>query len=64
MTGAHVSVVLFCFVFFPALGGGGARGWVVDTAGHGGWFHPAGVGLLAKCRVVFGHLTSTCDECC
>ena len=29
-----------------------------------GWFHPAGVGLLTNCRVVFGHLTSTCDECC
>ena len=42
----------------------GARGWVVDTAGHGGWFHPAGVRLLAKCRVVCGHLTCTCDECC
>ena len=42
----------------------GARGWVVDTAGHGGWFHPAGVRLLAKCRVVCGHLTSTRDECC
>ena len=62
MTGAHVSVVLFCFVF-PCIGAG-ARGWVVDTAGHGGWFHPVGVGLLVKGRVVCGHLTSTCDECC
>ena len=51
------------FFFFPYIGAG-ARGWVVDTAGHGGWFHPAGVRLLAKCRVLCGHLTSTCDECC
>ena len=55
MTGAYVSVVLFCPVC-PCIGAG-ARGWVVDTAGHGGWFHPAGVGLLTNCRVVFGHLT-------
>ena len=34
MTGAHVSVVLFCHVC-PCVGAG-ARGWVVDTAGHGG----------------------------
>ena len=67
MTGAHVGVVLICFVFFLFFFssiGVGARGWVVDTAGHGGWFHPAGVRLLAKCRVGCGHLTSTCDECC
>ena len=56
-------VLSYFVLFFPCIGAG-ARGWVVDTAGHGGWFHPAGVGLLAKCRVVLGHLTSTCDECC
>ena len=33
MTGAHVSIVLFCLVHSCV--GAGARGWVVDTAGHG-----------------------------
>ena len=45
-------VLSYFVLFFPCIGVG-ARGWVVDTAGHGGWVHPAGVGLLAKCRVVF-----------
>ena len=35
VTGAHIGVVLFYFVY-PFIGAG-ARGWVVDTAGLGGW---------------------------
>ena len=38
-------VVLILFVY-PFIGAG-ARGWVVDTAGHG-------VGLSANCRAVLG----------
>ena len=34
VTGAHVCVVLFYFVHLFI--GAGARGWVVDTAGHRG----------------------------
>ena len=41
---------LFVYPFVEA----GARDWVVDTANHGRWFHPAVVGLLANFRVVFG----------
>ena len=43
-------LILFCL----SLCGVGAHHWVVDIAGHWGWFHPAGVGLLANCRVVLG----------
>ena len=52
VTGAHFGVVLFYFVY-PFIGAG-AHGWVVDTAGLGGWFHPGGLGLLANYRVVLG----------
>ena len=30
-------VLSYFVLFFPCIGAG-ARGWVVDTAGHGGWF--------------------------
>ena len=42
VTGAHVGVVLFYFVY--AFIGAGARGWVVDTAGHGGGYILQGLG--------------------
>ena len=36
--------------------GAGACGWIVVTADHEGHrFHPAGVRLLANCRVVLGN---------
>ena len=36
MTGAHVSVVLFCFCFFPALGRGLVAGlWILLATGGG-----------------------------
>ena len=36
VTGAHVSVVLFCFVFFPALGRGLVAGlWILLATGGG-----------------------------
>ena len=34
VTGAHVFVVLFCFVYLFI--GAGVRAWVMDTAGHEG----------------------------
>ena len=39
VTGTHVCVVLFYFVY-PFIGAGD-RGWVVDTAGHG---------VISSCR--------------
>ena len=36
VTGAHVCVVLFYFVYLFIEEGGGACGWVVDTPGHRG----------------------------
>ena len=52
MTGAHVSVVLFCFVC-PCIGAG-ARGWVVDTAGHGGGPILQGLGCLPIVELSLG----------
>ena len=53
VTGAHVCVVLFYFVY-PFVGTG-ARGWVVDTAGcMADSILLARVELLAKRRVVLG----------
>ena len=54
MTGAHVSVVLFCLVCLCV--GAGARGWVVDTAGHGGGSILQGLGCSP--------IVESCDECC
>ena len=42
VTGAHVCVVLFYFVY-PFIGVG-ARAWVMDTAGHEGGFILQGLG--------------------
>ena len=52
VTGVHVCVVLFLFWLSHRWGRGtwlgGGYSWPQ------GWFHPAGVGLLAKARVVLG----------
>ena len=50
VTGPHVYVVLFYFVY-PFIGAG-AHGWVVDIAGHGSGSILQGLGLLANYRVV------------
>ena len=52
MTGAHVSVFLFCFVC-PCIGAG-ALGWVVDTAGHGGGSILQGLGCLPIVELFLG----------
>ena len=54
VTGVLVCVVLFYFAYVVI--GAGARGCVVDSllAAAQGWFHPAGVGLLANLRVILG----------
>ena len=52
VTGAHVCVVIFYFVY-PFVGAG-THGYVVDTPGHMGGQYSAGVGLLANRRVVLG----------
>ena len=56
-------VLSYFVLFFPCIGAG-ARGWVVDTAGHGGGSILQGVGCSPSVELSFGHLTSTCDECC
>ena len=48
VTGAHVCVFYFVYPFVEA----GARGWVVDTAGHR--VVPSCSGCLVNCRVVLG----------
>ena len=63
VTGAHVCVVLFYFVYLFV--GVGAHGWVVDTAGQGGGSILQGLGCWPTVGLFyFGHLTSTCKECC
>ena len=52
MTGAHFSVVLFCFVC-PSIGVG-ARAWVVDTADHGGGSILQGLGCLPIVELFLG----------
>ena len=52
MTGVHVSVVLFCLVHSCV--GVGARGWVVDTAGHGGGSILQGLGCTPIVKLSLG----------
>ena len=62
VTGAHVLCCLNLFVY-PFVGPG-AHGQVVCTAGYGGGSISGKGWVAGQPQGCFGHLSSTCNECC